>query len=690
MNNPAWADKSTTHQQFLVIGLGSLGQHCVMALKEFGVRVVAVEIAPPSLWEFSQLPEVLDGFILGDSCQDDILQGAGIQETRAALIVTSNERVNAETALAIRQLNRETRLVVRSGKENLNQLLSETLGNFVAFEATELPAVAFAIAALGTDTLGFFNLEGQWLRVVKQQTSSTHPWCQTRQLEELNSRVRRVLLHGQGSHALTPPFYQWHPDQMIGDNDRIVYVETADQFLLQQRQKTASLAVGRANRLKRQRWSEFFAQLPSRFRVRTIRQSVAQSLGQFWQLSLGQQIRRVALLCGCIIGVLLVMGTFLFHRYYPETTFLTAFYGTAVLLLGGYADLFGEFSVIPNLPWWLQLFALSLTVIGTGFVGVLYALLTETLLSSKFQLIRQRPPIPSQNHVIVIGLGRIGKQVIQLLEAFQEPVVGIRLAGEDDPTILPHLPLITAPLAIALTQGNVTTAKSVVVATEDEMMNLEAALMVRSLNPQSHLAIRIYGQQLSQHLANLLPDAQVFCTYAVMAEAFAGAAFGEKILSLFRLHNQTILVTEYTIEPEDTLVHRLLATVAYGYGVVPLLHQKKGEEPCFMPSDEIRLQLGDRLIVLATIESLRRVELGHLMPPEWQVYLTSLRSPEAAFEGANLITRMTGYSLAEARSLMHHLPALLPCPLYHHQGQRLVRALRRCQVRAELRREIGN
>ncbi|MEA5420121.1 NAD-binding protein [Spirulina sp. CCNP1310] len=686
MRDPTFDPKPTSDQQFLVIGLGSLGQHCVMALKEFGVRVVAIEISPPPTWEFSQLPQILDHFILGDSCQDQILQEAGIAQTRAALIVTNYERVNAETALAIRQLNPDTRLVVRSGKENLNQLLSETLGNFIAFEATELPAVAFAIAALGTDTLGFFNLEGQWLRVIKQQTAAHHPWCD-RHIDEINSRLRRVLLHSKEAHPLTPPFYQWQPEHLIHENDQIVYVETADQFLLQQRQKAASLA----DHLKRRRWSAFFAQQRQTLTIQRIKTALWQSIGQFWQLSLGQQIRRVALLCGGIIGILLVMGTILFHHYYPDTTLLTAFYGTVVLLLGGYGDLFGGFELIPDVPGWLQLFALSLTIIGTGFVGVLYALLTETLLSSKFQLIRQRPPIPHQNHVIVMGLGRIGQQVAQFLEAFQEPLVGIRLGADDDPTILSHLPLITTPFAkpdlrIALTQANVTTAKSVVVATDDEMLNLEAALMVRSLNDKSHLAIRIYGQQLSQHLAKILPDAQVFCTYAVMAEAFAGAAFGEKILSLFRLHNQTVLVTEYAIELGDTLVHRLLAEVAYGYGVVPLLHQKKGGETYFLPSDDLRLQPGDRLIVLATMESLRWVELGQLAPPEWHVDLTRLRNSEAAFEGANVITRMTGYPLAEARSLMHHLPTVLPCPLYHHQAQRLLRALKHCQVQAQLRR----
>jgi hypothetical protein len=39
-------------------------------------------------------------------------------------------------------------LIVRSAKQNLSELLAQGLGNFIAFEATQLPAPAFAIAAL--------------------------------------------------------------------------------------------------------------------------------------------------------------------------------------------------------------------------------------------------------------------------------------------------------------------------------------------------------------------------------------------------------------------------------------------------------------------------------------------------------------------------------------------------------------
>jgi Trk K+ transport system NAD-binding subunit len=384
--------------------------------------------------------------------------------------------------------------------------------------------------------------------------------------------------------------------------------------------------------------------------------------------------------------VLLLTGTALFRWYYSGTTWLSAFYVTAILLLGGYADLFSSFGPIADLPGWLQLFSLALTLAGTAFVGVLYALLTEALLSSKFEFTKQRPPVPPQDHVVIIGLERVGQRVAARLHQLKQPIVGITFNADFDRTILPQIPLIMGNLSEALHRANLATAKSILVLTDDEILNLEVALMTRRENPHSQIVISTTGQHLSEHLTQILPEAQVLCTYAVAAEAFVGAAFGENILHLFRLNERTILVTEYQIEAEDTLHGLLLAEVAYGYEVVPVLHQRPPHTSTLMPSDELRLAVGDRLVVLATIEGLQRIEQGrpNLELKRWQVRLEKLLTPDAAFEGANLLVRIAGCSLAVARELVNNLPQTLPTPLYQHQAQCLVRELKKALVQARL------
>jgi Trk K+ transport system NAD-binding subunit len=657
--------------RFLVCGLGSLGQHCVSALKEFGVSVVAIEQSQPLSWELSETSDRLDELIIGDCRQKSVLEQAGIDRCRAVLLVTSDERVNATTALIVRQLNPRTRLVVRSAKDNLNELLSDRLGNFIAYEPSQLPAAAFALAALGTDTLSFFSLDAQKLQVIQRQIVQDDPLLD-RSLADFNTPTRRLLAHVPPNEPLIGGFYQWSSEERLQVGDTIVYLETAYRAL-------ARTAV-------ENRWQkpiEFWQQFYKEFR-------------QFWQLSVQQQIRRVAVMSGFIVVLLLAFGTFLFHLYAPKASLLSSFSGTAILLLGGYGDVFGgsNFEDLNEIPWWMQIFSLILTLAGTAFVGVLYALLTETLLSSKFQFIRNRPPIPTQDHVVIVGLGRVGQQVANLLLEMKQAIVGITLNTDFDPTLLPKMPLLNGNLQESLAKAHIDKAKSVTIVTDDEILNLEVALMTRKLNPDSYLVIRTKGgDTLGQQLTRLLPRSHVLGTDSVAAEAFTGAAFGENILHLFRLNQQTILVTEYEVEAGDTLNGSSIGDIAYGYRVVPILYQRRLEASKLMPEDYLMLRVGDRVVVLATTNGLQRVEQGRRTPKSWCVRVEKTFNLAIAEAAPTVITRFSNCSPKIARDLMENLPATLAVPLYEHQARRLVSELKRIQVQAgvvSIERKVGN
>ncbi|MDJ0519283.1 MAG: NAD-binding protein [Trichodesmium sp. MO_231.B1] len=192
--------------------------------------------------------------------------------------------------------------------------------------------------------------------------------------------------------------------------------------------------------------------------------------------------------------------------------------------------------------------SLITTLVGIIFVALLNGLITERLLSTKFQFTR-RNPIPTQDHVVIVGLGRVGQRVATLLQKFKQKLVVIssRVTESD---ITSQIPLVTGNIIKSLEKVNLATAKGIIAVTNDEMLNLEVALMSYSVNPNIRLVIRTYEQRFSDNLAKLLPDS-ISCTSAVVAEAFAGAAFGENILSLFRIDHQTVLVTEYNIETGD-------------------------------------------------------------------------------------------------------------------------------------------
>lgn len=651
----------------LVCGLGSLGQHSAAALKAFGVSVIAIDLAEPELWEIPELPGILEQIAIADCRQASVLEQVGIHRCRAVLLVTGNERMNLESAFAGRALNPRARLVVRSSKQNLNSLLSEHLGNFVAYEATEVTAPAFATAALGGEVIGWFEVGDQPFRAIKHAVVKGDVWCNRRGVGELNISFRRVLAHlTSGSSSLAPDLAAWDPDQPIQAGDTVFVLEASDWRALPVR-----LAPSPSQPESKPGWS------PPRFWRR-----IRSRLGQFWKAG---GPRRVVVIAGVFVAALLSAGTALFWFALPDHEPWDGFYTTAILLLGGYGDVFGGLEPESPFPWWLRLFSLLLTLAGIALVGLLYGLITEHLLAIQFQFLRRRPAVPKQNHVVIVGPGGVGRRVASILHQLHLPLVVIANQGPDS-NIPSHVPVVQGKIADALTKVNLATAKSVVTVTRDDLDNLEAALMARQVNPRARLVIRTFDPGMDAHIAKLFPATNVLCTSALAAEVFAGAAFGEHILGLFRMGEQTVLVAEYSVETGDTLRGRLLAEVAYGYGVTPIAYRPHGTTapPLFFPGDELRLDVGDQLVVLATINGLQRIERGEARPPDCRVLVEKALNADAAFAGGNLIAQIVGCELSEARQVMEQLPTFIPRSLYRHQARHLIRQLGRARVHGRL------
>ncbi|UIE40088.1 NAD-binding protein [Leptodesmis sichuanensis] len=697
-------------EYFIVCGLGRLGQHCVLSLKSFAlddfeIKVVAIDRKHPDDWEIEQLPDLLaEEMVTGDCRQDAILHQAGIQHCRAILIVTSDENVNIETAIAARRLNPDVRLIVRSGKHNLNELLKQKLGNFAAFEPIDLPAASFALAALGAATLGLFKVGDCQLRVIKHQVAFGDDRFENLPIHKLHKESGRLLqycpaapvdsvplnnqlpLHNNGvtarpqASALAASacsnsesiFYQWPTDTRIRPGDTLIYIE-----------QVASYKVSHPSTQGQRNW-QWLGQQARRLAPGNWRQAVARA----WNWINREQTRRLTGLGFLLAFLLGILGAVLLKLTVEGMTWQAAISSAVILLLGGYGDVFGGLEVAVPIPWWVQVICLLITAISILFVLSVLGLLADRLLSTRFEFLRRRPPTPQANHVVLVGLGRVGQRIAALLYEFRQPFVCLTDVKEQQ-DFMPQVPLVYSPIAQGLASVNLAQAKSLIVATDDQMLNLEVALTARNAASQIdrtlNLIIRAQDQRFCDRLNSLLPDAKALCVYALSAEAFAGAAFGENILSLFRLANQTVLVTEYHIEAADTLHGKLLAQIAYGYGVVPIAYQSHADSHLkLMPADEIRLQVGDRLIVLATIQGLQKIEWGTITPPRrWQLQAHRPLNAGATYYAGNTLENIAGCQLSEARAFMDHLPenpaipGVMELSLYDHQAAHLLRKLRK-------------
>jgi Trk K+ transport system NAD-binding subunit len=337
-----------------------------MALKEFGIKVIGIEQSPPPYWEKSNLPQVLETIIIGDCREAAILKQANIEKCRGILIVTSNEEVNFQTALIAREINPKIHLVLRSAQENLSQLLSQQLGDIFIAEPTQLTVAAFVIASLRENILGFFSLDRKKLQVVRHLVESVDSIFYNRLIQDLDTRSRRILSYQSVSNSDNNQFYKWRPDTPVKIGDTLFYIEIVDKF---------SVAKDKVQ-IYHSQYKNYEKNL-----FRKIIIILNNQRKRFGIYNLLTQTKSIITLSFLFVIFLLFIGTFLFHYYYTDVPWIYAFYGTIILLLGGFGDLFGQFEPIVDIPWWLQSFALILTLTGTAFVGILYASITENLLS---------------------------------------------------------------------------------------------------------------------------------------------------------------------------------------------------------------------------------------------------------------------------------------------------------------------
>jgi Trk K+ transport system NAD-binding subunit len=680
--------------RFIICGLGDLGQYCVLnlrrfALREFEIHVVGIDRQPQDEWEVHDLPSLLvEPPIIGDCRNDTVLLKAGIMQCRAILLVTSDESVNIETAIVARRLNPQVRLVVRSSRQSLNQLLKQQLGDFVAFEPTELPAAAFALAGLREGILGYFDIGEVRLQVVEQRVLPRDRFDGA-QAAGLHRKSYRLLSYRSATDTFPArAFYQWGTKTWLKPGDLVAFVEVVGRSTGRALTSLSSLPDGNLASpaditLIETPWQQLQQALQA-----MVRRGLRQNYRALWQWVNALRVRQV-IVGGLGFAIALwLIGTSLLLLTVPRIGFGRAASTAAILLLGGYGDVFGGL-MDPSLPVppWVQFVCWLITIASLASVLGILGLITDSLLSSRFDFLRKRPPIPKRNHIVLVGFDRIGQRVAALLREFRQPVVAITDSPDNvDPT--PSIPVLVGDPVLELAKVNLPTAKSVVVLTEDQLLNLEVALVAREtarqVDREIRLVVRTYDQRFSDNLSNLLPEAKALAAYGLSAEAFAGAAFGENILGLFQLNEQTILVTEYAIDAEDTLVGKLLAQVSYGYGVVPIFHQRAAQPTSLdpteglMPPDDRRLQVGDRLVVLASINGLRRIEHRDIAPPQrWRLEAQPPLNQDLRQEGGNVLCRLSGCSLEQARSFVERLPGSIELELYEYQADRLLEELSR-------------
>jgi voltage-gated potassium channel len=263
--------------------------------------------------------------------------------------------------------------------------------------------------------------------------------------------------------------------------------------------------------------------------------------------------------------------------------------------------------------WYLQPFFFLLPIIGLGAVADSVVRLAYLIFTQKQQLPEWQRMVASlyRNHVVVVGVGKVGYQIIKGLLELRETVVAIDLA--DRSTLREEafdlgVPIIqgNARNAKVLEQAGVRVAAAVIMATSDDLTNLDGGLTARDLNPKARIVLRLFDESLAVKVAGAF-TLPAISTAQVAAPAFIAAATGRKVYQEFRLSDRPLHLTDLTIHDGGQLVGMTVGVVQSDNRVNIVMHEGSSGVNV-NPGHETVLRPGDSLLVIAPIDRLLALE----------------------------------------------------------------------------------
>ena len=213
-------------------------------------------------------------------------------------------------------------------------------------------------------------------------------------------------------------------------------------------------------------------------------------------------------------------------------------------------------------------------------------------------------------HIVFVGLGHLGYRVAQKLHEMGESVAILEInlgthtisAARDM-----GIPVIQADARQpgALESANIKDARTIILASQNDAMNLQIALKARSLNPKIQVVIRIFDEDFAHALQEQFGFIALSAT-EMAAPVFAAAAAGADVTNPISIEGQLLGLARITIKPKSVFVNKSVGYVEDNYhlSIVLLRHDHNSE---MHPTDTQVINAGDTLAVLGGPAQLNRM-----------------------------------------------------------------------------------
>jgi Trk K+ transport system NAD-binding subunit len=543
MEQPAPA----TGGHVVLCGLNELGYRTLEELVRLGEDVVVIVRSPAE--ELARGARDLGATLVAGNYRDQaVLRAAGVPVAGALVITEDDDVGNLHAALAAQELNPALRMRLRMFNRELGRRVQELFEDCQVFDSAALAVPAFVSAALLQDWQQRVEVAGRTL--VVRQAAATGPG---------------VLL----------PLARVHPDgtaDLFPDTDEPV------------------LCLAEAP--------------PTRTRARPRRPG---RLAAAWTVLLRADIR-LRVLTAIVLGLTLTGIAIFWWFSEQELDLIDAIYFTiTIMTTTGFGDIH-----LRDAPPPLQLYGVALMLSGTATLAILFALITDALISARLaRVLGANIPRGLHDHVVVCGLGNIGYRILEQLHDQGVPVVAAEL--QETNRYLPAVRRLGVPVLVAdirlpetLEILHVDRARSVVVVTSSDVVNLETALNVQALAPQVRVVQRLFDPDLAARVERAFGIHISRSPSALAAPSFAAAAAGEHVLATIAVGAEVLAVARLRVDPGCRAEGRTVAELEAAAGS-RVLFLVDGREPRWRPNGGIPLGGGAELVMVVPRGELGRV-----------------------------------------------------------------------------------
>lgn len=496
----------------IVCGMGDVGYRVVELLRRLGEQVVVVT---SEVREDRRRMAEDHGvrILIGDARNEQLLHEAGLATARVVVAATGADLVNIEVFLDSQRLRPDIPVVVRLFDQELARQLEGSFGLQRALGMSTLSAPSFAAAALGESVLGTFSaLDASF--VIGRQQVETGPLqdCPTLGAVIERHRLTPLIRERSGEECAALPA----PEDPVLPQDRLSLLA------------------------RKEDWDRLFGSAPAMSpKISTpplglrIRQGLAR-LRTFWREE-PTPLRAVFLsLCVLIPLTVAVFHSFA-HLPLTDSLFHTI------------ANLHGEI-VMSNdgVGSGIKMYEIVLMILGSITLATLYSMLTDYVVGSRLRKLLGGQPMPRQGHVVVVGIGSVGFQVVRELTAVGVPVVVVN-AEADRPflaDIRTRASVVVGDgrLGETLAQAGVATARAVVAATDDDSANLSIGLGARRLNPGIRTVVRLFDPDFARKVESTLGVNAALGASRIAAPTFAASALFRDVVKAFIVQDRLMVL----------------------------------------------------------------------------------------------------------------------------------------------------